>query len=345
MSDGGPPFNNEEVHGICADFGCKTHIVTAYSPWVNGLVEGWNKILLVILARLCAPNLGEEGWHLDYTPNELFFRTGINSTPSKLAAVIVALTEDDVMSQMAYMEQQYLDGHTQAVDHGDKHKWMFDRKVLNSKPGEVVFQKGQLVQVFNTQLEKMIQMKRKLLPTWSGVLRTTDQAHNSYTLETVAGVPIKGKFHARQLRGFIPPAGSLLEGYEKEWRAWLESREMILPPGNSMQEEANKYGIEAEEGDLIRREDDRAVILEEESDDEITVRESGSIGAMVMDRCQGVALRTSHGWNLSFFLALHSSYQNNTAETNVSTPPSEIQETGVSSDELDHSKGHPCLEV
>ncbi|KAK0207423.1 hypothetical protein IW262DRAFT_1245248, partial [Armillaria fumosa] len=80
-------------------------------------------------------------------------------------------TEDDIISQMAYTEQQCLDGYTQAVDHGDKHKWTFDKKVLSSKPGEVVFQKGQLVQVFNTWLEKTMQMKKKLLPRWSGVLR------------------------------------------------------------------------------------------------------------------------------------------------------------------------------
>jgi hypothetical protein len=34
----------------------------AYSPWINGLVEGTNKILLYVLARLCAPEVGEDGW-------------------------------------------------------------------------------------------------------------------------------------------------------------------------------------------------------------------------------------------------------------------------------------------
>jgi hypothetical protein len=40
--------------------GDKTHIVPAYSPWVNGLVEGTNKLFLHILKRLCAPNLDDE---------------------------------------------------------------------------------------------------------------------------------------------------------------------------------------------------------------------------------------------------------------------------------------------
>ena len=31
-----------------------------YSPWINGLVEGTNKLLLHVLQQLCAPNLGED---------------------------------------------------------------------------------------------------------------------------------------------------------------------------------------------------------------------------------------------------------------------------------------------
>ncbi|KAG2063079.1 hypothetical protein BDR04DRAFT_984153, partial [Suillus decipiens] len=31
-----------------------------YSPWINGLVEGTNKILLHVLKQLCAPNLRED---------------------------------------------------------------------------------------------------------------------------------------------------------------------------------------------------------------------------------------------------------------------------------------------
>ena len=40
--------------------GAETHVVPAYSPWVNGLVEGANKLLLHILKRLCAPDLNDE---------------------------------------------------------------------------------------------------------------------------------------------------------------------------------------------------------------------------------------------------------------------------------------------
>ena len=46
MTDGRKHFNNNKVRILCNKWGTKTHVVLAYSPWVNGLVEGANKILL-----------------------------------------------------------------------------------------------------------------------------------------------------------------------------------------------------------------------------------------------------------------------------------------------------------
>ena len=66
MSDGGRHFNNMEVKEFCNKWGGKHHVVAAYSPWINGLVEGTNKILLYILAHLCAPDIGEDGWKASF---------------------------------------------------------------------------------------------------------------------------------------------------------------------------------------------------------------------------------------------------------------------------------------
>ena len=49
MTDGGSHFNNAVVREYCDANGIKQHITPAYSLWVNGLVEGSNKILLHIL--------------------------------------------------------------------------------------------------------------------------------------------------------------------------------------------------------------------------------------------------------------------------------------------------------
>ena len=60
MTDGGWYFDNEQVKTYCAKWSCKHHIIAAYSPWINGLIEGTNKLLLHVLKCLCAPDLSED---------------------------------------------------------------------------------------------------------------------------------------------------------------------------------------------------------------------------------------------------------------------------------------------
>jgi hypothetical protein len=71
MSDGGRHFDNNEVHNLCNNWGTTTHVILAYSPWVNGLVEGTNKILLHVLKQLCAPDLREENYDSGKTDDAL----------------------------------------------------------------------------------------------------------------------------------------------------------------------------------------------------------------------------------------------------------------------------------
>ncbi|KIK78584.1 hypothetical protein PAXRUDRAFT_61220, partial [Paxillus rubicundulus Ve08.2h10] len=51
--------------------------------------------------------------------------------------------------------------------HTAKRKTASDRKVLNSTPGEVVFNGGQLVQVYDNALDTTLSTMHKLLPLWS----------------------------------------------------------------------------------------------------------------------------------------------------------------------------------
>jgi hypothetical protein len=39
MADGGSHFNCAEVRDYCASIGTKLHIVAAYAPWLNRLLE------------------------------------------------------------------------------------------------------------------------------------------------------------------------------------------------------------------------------------------------------------------------------------------------------------------
>ena len=177
MTNGGPHFDNKAVRDLCAEWGTETHVVSAYSPWVNGLVEGANKILLHILKRLCSPNLGEDDYNtmdwenipgswlkhfdeairimnwrflpsLKFSPKELLLGLVVNTTPTNVDLSILPVTEQDIATQTAYIAQQRLDGYAEAVAHAVKRKSWFDKRVLSRKPGEVIFSIGQLVQVY-----------------------------------------------------------------------------------------------------------------------------------------------------------------------------------------------------
>ena len=97
------------------------------------------------------------------------------------------ITTNDVATQMAYIAQQRLDGYAEMVAHAIKRKSTFDKRVLTRKPGEVVFSKGQLVQIYRSDLDYTFKTERKLLPKWSPPQRVTSRNLNSYTLEKLDG--------------------------------------------------------------------------------------------------------------------------------------------------------------
>ena len=245
MSDGGKHFDNNEVRETCSKWGTTTHVVPAYSPWVNRLVEGTNKILLHVLKRLCAPELGDDNngntkaenvprnWpdHLEeaiqivnsrllpalkFSPKELLLGLVVNTPVAEPAEASEPVTTNDVSTQMAYIAQQRLDGYAEMVAHALKRKAVFDKRVLAHKPGEVIFSNGQLVQIYRSDLDYTFKTDRKLLPKWSPPQRVTSRNLNSYTLEALDGTPISGQFSARRLRGFIPKEGSKLAEEEAE---------------------------------------------------------------------------------------------------------------------------------
>ncbi|PSR72521.1 hypothetical protein PHLCEN_2v11621 [Hermanssonia centrifuga] len=239
MSDGGKHFDSKEVREFCLAQGTKPHIVSAYSPWVNGLVEGTNKLLLHILKRLCAPDLGEDecnelahkhlpkNWteHLDaavhalnnrvlsalqHTPKELLLGLPIERRPTPLEQATSAPTADDADVHFLYAEQQRLDGYNAAVHHATKRKDAFDKRVVRSRAGDVTFANGSLVQIYRNDLDNTHRTERKILPKWSEPRRITGCTGNSYTVETLDGSPINAHFHARRLRAFQPRMGTML---------------------------------------------------------------------------------------------------------------------------------------
>ena len=239
MADGDSHFDCEEVRDYCNSIGTKLHIVAAYSPWLNGLLEGSNGILLNALKRLCAPSLGEDDYaemqvkdipktwpdHLDaavkslsdrilpalkYSPNELLLGLPINSRDTDDPEEIRPPTDADIATHLALIEQQRLDGYSAIVDHAAKRKAKFDAKLQKHAPREVTFEVGSLVQIHATQWVHTLAAVKKLIPMWSVPRRIVTRQRNSYTLETLDGDPIEGVFNARRLRAFIPRDGTKL---------------------------------------------------------------------------------------------------------------------------------------
>ena len=239
-----------------------------------------HKLFLHILKCLCAPDLDNKddgrttqeevpkhwpdhfedairilNWRLllslKFSPKELMLGLVINTKPTGLGQATLPATEADTALQMAYVAQQRLDGYAEAVAHAIRRKSTFDKRVLARQPGEVVFIKGQLIQIYRSDLDYTFKTERKLLPKWSTPHRILSRQLNSYTLETLNGEPIAGSFSARRLRRFFPKEGTRLaeeqrtieerldEGQEKR-RA--ELRATVSTPANDAEQDTTDMG-------------------------------------------------------------------------------------------------------
>ena len=96
------------------------------------------------------------------------------------------------------------------------HKARFDRQVLNSTEGEVIFEKGHLIQVHHNDLAKSISSEHKLTPMWSEPHRVLERMLNSYKLETLGGQVLDREYHARRIWRFIPREGTELTAQQRE---------------------------------------------------------------------------------------------------------------------------------
>jgi hypothetical protein len=293
ISDGGRHFNNTIMKDFCTKWSCNTHVVAAYSPWINGLVEGTNKILLHVLKRLCAPNLGEDDYkavswdtlprnwpdHLDdaitalnhrilpalkFSPKELLLGQVINTPRTDLNNSTSAIRISDIGVHMAYVAQQHLDGYDAAIRHAIKRKATFDKRVLERSPGEVIFSQGQLVQFYRSSLDHTFDAKRKLLPKWSIPHRISTRIRNSYTLETLGGEHVSGEFHARRLRAFLPREGTKLAEEQRKFEDELEKRRNNNAEGS----ENMHLEEEGQEDEELEEQSDAETILEESEDGE-----------------------------------------------------------------------------
>jgi len=76
---------------------------------------------------------------LKYSPNELLLGLVVNSRHTDDPETIKPPTEQEVALHLALVEQQQLDGYAAIVDHAVKRKSIFDAKLRQQAPRNVVF--------------------------------------------------------------------------------------------------------------------------------------------------------------------------------------------------------------
>jgi transposase InsO family protein len=236
MSDGGSHFNNNEVDQLCKEEQVQ-HIVTpAYAPWVNGLIENANRLLLGRLKRLCAPNLDNmedttmdanpkplpESWPeyldeairqvndrilpaLNATPRELLF--GLPFRPDSTTPLVPLPTSlIDTHVNFTLTENFRANAHLLSLEDAERRKTSFDTNSPITK-----FHVGNLVQVYDSASDFNYRSVNKLAPKWSEPRIIYGEFSNSFVLCTVSGTPLKGLFHSRRLRHYIPLRGTTLD--------------------------------------------------------------------------------------------------------------------------------------
>ena len=274
MADGGSHFVNKEVEAYCEKKGIK-HITTpSYAPYVNGLCEGANKILLQQLQRLCAPDIDSDesavelgktpyNWpdHLEdavramndrvmpallASPRELLFGMQLNHSfkaPHNNNDITETTTEDAV-TNFRLSEILRDNVHLRSLIEADRRAAAF-----NDWVHPVTFALGDLVQIYKSKMDQSYETINKIAPKWSGPHIITGKYLNSYSLCTLTGTELQGKYHARRLKRFIPRQGSDLD--------LLRTPDDGIPNPEPDEEEIL---IQETEGRM-------ATILEEEDDD------------------------------------------------------------------------------
>jgi transposase InsO family protein len=276
MADGGTHFSGHAVAEWCENHGSRYQQVAAYSPWVNGLLEGTNGKLLSRLKRLCAPNLGEDDWalitkfedlpahwpkHFDtaieqlnqrilpaykFSPNELCLGLVVNTSSTPIETSTLELEEGAVGIQNKYVAQQGLDAYSHIVEHANKRKAAFDKRVRASKDGVIEYKKGDLVQIRDSKRDLDMATDSKLLPQWGAPHRIIDCIRNSYRLAMIQGLSLGGTISARRLRRFIPRLGTELAREQAEIESRREGVADEIMEGLDFEEEE----VDKEEGEV-----------------------------------------------------------------------------------------------
>ena len=104
---------------------------------------------------------------LKFSPNELLLAI-LTAIPPVVDPESINLPGDPkIFLHLLITEQQCLNGYDSIVNHTENQKAHFDVKVLKYTPRQVVFEKGDLVQVHQSQWHNTFTAMRKMDSMWS----------------------------------------------------------------------------------------------------------------------------------------------------------------------------------
>ncbi|KAG6913111.1 hypothetical protein DXG01_009581 [Tephrocybe rancida] len=210
MADGGSHFDNHDVNGFCDEMGI-THITTAaYAPWVNGLIEGANKLLLGRLKRLCAPNHDTAIDKEDITSTKQYDNsTTVYYRLSTPHHGNYSLASDSDLTTLLHQHNRHTfryDAHLRALEDAERRKTSFD----NNSP-ITTFEIGDLIQVYDSASDYNHKSINKIAPKWSKPRLIYAKFSNSFSLSTLSGLPLKGITHSRRMCHHIPLRSTTLD--------------------------------------------------------------------------------------------------------------------------------------
>ena len=192
QTDGGLHFKGQELKEVCERLGIIRIVTPAYAAWVNGLVEGVNRLFLSCLKKKCAPDLDESDYQ-DVNPQSIprnwpdFFDEavanlndriipGTKSTPREILFSLCFApihlppniplqqpTEDNMDMQMDLAEILQMGNLVHHITDSERR-----RAHANDSVTPIEFNVGDLVQVYDPTQEMTHKADRKILPWWSG---------------------------------------------------------------------------------------------------------------------------------------------------------------------------------
>lgn len=206
VTDNGSHFANKEVAAVCEALGIVQSFVPVHAPWVNGLVERSNGLLVAQLRTLCRD-------------------AGTNDWASLLPTAVQSINRR-VMPAVGYSPQQLLFGlvHFGAYDaHGqlvaddelpptediiEIHQTLVET-LRDSVTAERIAQISEATPISNAAIPvgelvmlRNYKPKNKLAPKWLGPYRVALSLPGSAKLETLDGIGIPRRHHVNHLKRF-----------------------------------------------------------------------------------------------------------------------------------------------